>query len=354
MVKVRGVKRVKARGKLYFYHRKTGQRIAAPHGTPAFVSEVARLDAMHEDSRAPDGTYLALVERYKRSDGWRDLADVTRRDYERVFNYMSAAALSDPFAMTGTKAAGIRDTAARRHGARFGKYVVQVNHMLFNFGREYGLTPAENPWRVKFPARPKRKARANPPWEPAEVAVALLSAPLGLARGLILAAMGFRSNDIVEVEWSHLKDGVISYQNSKTGFEAVATVPAALSAFFEGERPSPFIATNAHGRRWKTANTFTKARRELVEDLAKAGKCRPGLTTHGLKHTLGRAMEEAAADQRTLQAGLQHKSPQMALHYSRRADTRRRSGAVAEALNAWLSAAILENAPPQDGKQDCD
>jgi len=42
---VRGVNKVRAKsGAVYYYHRKTGSRIKAEYGTPAFALEVARLD----------------------------------------------------------------------------------------------------------------------------------------------------------------------------------------------------------------------------------------------------------------------------------------------------------------------
>ena len=44
IIRVRGIKRVKSHGRWYYYHRKTGQRIKATPGTPAFLAEVERLD----------------------------------------------------------------------------------------------------------------------------------------------------------------------------------------------------------------------------------------------------------------------------------------------------------------------
>ena len=46
IVRIQGVKKVRSKGRLYFYHRKTGQRIKAAPNTPAFVVEAERLDRM--------------------------------------------------------------------------------------------------------------------------------------------------------------------------------------------------------------------------------------------------------------------------------------------------------------------
>lgn len=339
IVKVSGVKRVKARGKLYFYHRKTGQRILAKPNTLAFAAEVERLDGIASKRTAKPGTYLAMAEKFRQSDIWKNLSDLTRRDYNRVISYCCETVRDeDPRDLTKAEAADARDEAAERHGYRFGKLLVQFNRRLWKWAEEYELVDG-NPWVISSPARPKDLPDANPPWEPHEIGAVFGHAPIGLARGLALAAMGYRSNDVIAIQWSDYSDGRINYTSSKTNYHALTTVPGFLLPFFEDHPESGPVATTERGAAWKTPNTFTKARRVLVTRLAEKGLCRPDLTTHGLKHTIGRALEETSQDTRTIAAGLQHKSLSMALHYSRRADSRNRSQAVADAFQAWF----LEN-----------
>jgi len=44
-MRIKGINRVTAKGKVYHYHRKTGKRIHAPVGTAAFLAEVEVLNA---------------------------------------------------------------------------------------------------------------------------------------------------------------------------------------------------------------------------------------------------------------------------------------------------------------------
>jgi hypothetical protein len=44
IVRVRGVKKVRSKGKIYYYHRATGTRLLAPPGTVEFLIEIGRLN----------------------------------------------------------------------------------------------------------------------------------------------------------------------------------------------------------------------------------------------------------------------------------------------------------------------
>jgi hypothetical protein len=40
IVRVKGIKRVRSKGRIYYYDRQTGRRVTAPYGTPAFFEEI--------------------------------------------------------------------------------------------------------------------------------------------------------------------------------------------------------------------------------------------------------------------------------------------------------------------------
>ena len=58
IVRVRGVKRVRAKGRIYFYHLATRTRVAAAYGTPAFIDEIRRLDGRVVDDDRPLGALI--------------------------------------------------------------------------------------------------------------------------------------------------------------------------------------------------------------------------------------------------------------------------------------------------------
>src|SRR5215469_8410490 len=124
-IRVPGVKVYKSRGKLYAYHRKTGQRIRAPFGTAAFLAEIERLDKSRPPEPKP-GTLGALIHAYRRSPEFLELADRTRRDYQKVFDYLQPLDDDPVLMMISAQVIEIRDAAFQAHKRRFANYVVQV------------------------------------------------------------------------------------------------------------------------------------------------------------------------------------------------------------------------------------
>src|SRR3569833_2211392 len=81
---------VKKGGKTYrhYYHRATNKRIEAAFGTAAFIQEVTILEQRARDKAPRDGSLGALVTAYRKSPQFTGLADVSRKDYDRVFDWL--------------------------------------------------------------------------------------------------------------------------------------------------------------------------------------------------------------------------------------------------------------------------
>ncbi|HEV2551253.1 MAG TPA: tyrosine-type recombinase/integrase [Stellaceae bacterium] len=58
----------------------------------------------------------------------------------------------------------------------------------------------------------------------------------------------------------------------------------------------------------------------------------PGLTFRGLRHTVGKKLAEAGCDARTIAAVLGHQTEDMARHYAKQEDARRRTSAAIRKL----------------------
>src|SRR4051794_5454418 len=90
-VRVRGIKRWrdKKTGRWYTQHRKTGTMIKVEYGTGEFFAEVARLDGVAKVTASPKpGTLGMLIAAYRGSIQFTDLAERTKADYQRVFDYL--------------------------------------------------------------------------------------------------------------------------------------------------------------------------------------------------------------------------------------------------------------------------
>jgi integrase len=97
----------------------------------------------------------------------------------------------------------------------------------------------------------------------------------------------------------------------------------------ETERKQPVIVVGERGRPF-TTNGFQSRFFKHIRKLERDGVVRPGLTFHGLRHTVGKKLAELGCDTRTIAAVLGHETEAMARHYAKGEDSRRRA---TEAIN---------------------
>jgi len=336
IVRVRGVKRVRnpRTGRFYFYHRKSGERIAAAPGTSAFAAEVERLDAgarpSPERQKARTGTLGALLSAYQASVEFGRLADRTRADYLKVIDYLSPLDAMPIMQLDSAAVIAIRDKAYRQKKRRFANHVLQVLGTILSWGRPRKLAPSVNPAAglPKIP-RPRELPRANRPWAEEETAAVLNAAAGGLHVALGLAAyVGMRGGDIVRVSWGAYDGNSLTWRQGKTGAEVwLPCLPELRAILDAAPRTATTIATRQDGHSMTEAG-LRKAFRTLILRLLKAGAVQPGLTLHGCRHTLGDELMAIGAELGHVQAVLGQKSIAAAQHYSAGADRRRKAQAA--------------------------
>lgn len=336
IVRIRGVKRVRAAtGRVYYYHRATKTRIEAKHGTAAFAAEVARLNGGGNRSRSNAGTFGALVTAYKSSPEFQQLAERTRSDYQRVFDWLKAIDAMPMFQLDGPALLQIRDRAFEQKKRRFANHVTQVLGTVLNWGRPRKMSdgnPLAGQRGIKI-ARPKELPRANRPWSDAEAEAVLDAATGGLKLGIALAVYaGMRGGDIVRVTWSIYDGQNLEWRQGKTGDEVWLPALSELRALLDGaERVAPTIVTSVYGRPLTEAG-LRKAFRTLILRLQKRGKVAPGLTLHGRRHTLGDTLANLGADPRMIAAVLGHRHVSSSASYTAGADRKRAAAAAVHLL----------------------
>src|SRR5690348_6172416 len=92
-IRVRGVNRVRAKGRLYYYHRSSGKRIQSdPNDAAAFAAEVAALNANTPTGnlKPQPGTLGGLISAYRSASAFLELALDTRKGYQRAFDACKA------------------------------------------------------------------------------------------------------------------------------------------------------------------------------------------------------------------------------------------------------------------------
>ena len=331
-VNIKGVHGVKAKGRRYYYHRKTGIRLQSRYGTKAFLDEVYAINQSLEQAEKGylPGTWGALVDKFLKSNDFANLAPRTQSDYrDRILKPLSidTVAILD---MTPPTILQLRDAIYDRHGAKQANYTLAVMSRIFKWGMPYEYTrsnPCETVPRVKV----KNKPRANRPWLPYEIKAVMDAATPELRLILALLMTGLRSGDAMEVAWSSWNEEGFAHRSNKTNTETwIVPSPTLIECVNAAPKCAVTIATNQSGNPW-TLGGLRSAWRRLKQRLETEGRIGGGLTLHGIRHTVGNALAEAGIGTSGIASVLGHKSEQMAQHYSNRAK-RKKDGASAASV----------------------
>lgn len=353
-VKIQGLNKVRAKGKVYYYHRKTGTRIKAEFGTAAFVAEVEVLNGQKKTEngakRRRPGTLGHLIAAYRSPENpdFVSLAASTKEDYTEVLDYLAPLADMPMAQIDQAFVINLRDQAFKTRKRRFANYVVQVLRLVINWGlprkdkegRPYALAP--NPAAdVPMIERPTQMAPANRPWKRFEVDAALAAAKGGMRVAIALGYFkGYREGDVIRFPWTGYDGASMDTLQRKNGVPIWAPVEQELRVILEearaenlarsndNRRPKPVslvMVTGERGRPFKGESGFRTMFFRFIRDLEKAGKVGPGLTFHGLRHTVGAEVADAGGSIDDVKAALGHRSDAAAKVYMQGADSRRRA-----------------------------
>lgn len=322
IVRLKGVKVARAKGKVYYYHRKTNTRLPGQPGSAEFIAAVRDLDARHSKAANP-GTLAGLIEAYRASPEFAALAPATRHKYGKVFEELRKIEVARLANITPEWLYAYRDKKARERKRAVTNMILAVLKMMFNWGIKRGKCKANPVAAVERIRRPRGLPVKNRPYRPEELSTVLAEAPDWLRRAVAVAAYtGLRESDVVKVKWTAYDGRAFETRAQKTG--ALVWVPAhsRLREILDAApRTSPTIVAGVRGHEIGRS-TLTTAFFSLLRRLRDEGKVGSGLSFHGLRHTLGTALAEAGCDPPTIAAALGQATTQMAEHYSRTANRR--------------------------------
>jgi integrase len=313
---------------------------AAPLGSAQFFAECARITELIKVAGPPKpGTLGLLISEYRSSREFLDRQARTRTDYQRCLDYLKPI-LDVPLArLDRTLVVRIRDKAAVAHGRRFGNYVKTVLSILFAWGAERGYTDRNPAEKVRNIRRQKGAPEANRPWSDEERHVVLDAAPAHIRPAIALMMFtGLAPKDALRLPRSFYKEGEIATRRSKTGEPVFWPAPAALVEVLSTS-PSHNAVTlcaNSFGRPW-TESGFRASWRTVRSRLEKEGRIGPSLTLYGLRHTVAVILRESGADERTIADALGQKTIEMARHYAKGADLKRKMRGVVADFDAEVN-----------------
>lgn len=328
--------RIVRKGKMYEYlrHRATGKRIKSQEGTAAFLLEVERLDEEAKGitrDRSQPGTWGWLVAKYFRSHEFASLAERTKSDYLRVaktLEGMDGVGLSK---ITPKSLFDLRDLIHEKRGQKMANYALALVSLVWSWGRPRGLTPLlENPAQaVPKVRRDKSRPRANRSWSDLEISSVLDASSGGVRIAVALGAYtGQRQGDVLSLTWDQIREGHIYLTQRKTG--ATLHVPLHPNLVAILAEAGPFegpVVKNNRGARF-TSDGFRASFFKVIRKLQDIEAVRPGLTFHGLRHTVATRLADAGATSEEIQSITGHERRDTVEHYTKTADQKRRANAA--------------------------
>jgi integrase len=344
-IKLRGFQIFKDRhGKWRAYHRKTRSAVdldKTPLGSAEFFAECAKIAALAESTAPKEkpGTLGLLICDYRAAPAFQDLAPQTQGDYQKIFDYLRPIADTALARFDRPLVVRIRDKAAASKGRRFGNYVKAVLSIVFGWGAERGYLSDNPASGIKDIRRPKGAAEPNRPWTDSERHAVLDAAPAHMRPAIALMMMtGLGPKDALTLPRNHWRDGEIATRRAKTGEPVFWPVPAPLDAVLKAapRHDAVTLCASSTGRPW-TLDGFRASWRTLRIRLEKEEAIGPGLTLYGLRHTVAVILREAGHDERTIADALGQRTIEMARHYAKGADLRRKMGGVVASFDEELN-----------------
>lgn len=343
VVRIRGFQIFKDRhGKLRCYHRASRiavDLVAAPIGSAAFVAECQRIAATHTVQAPKVGTLGRLVAEYRAHAAFLDLAEQTRRDYQKILDYLAPIADTALTRFDKPLVVRIRDKAASAKGRRFGNYVKAVLSILFAWGSERGHLKGNVAAGIKDIRRKKGAPEANRPWTDAERHAVAEQMPPHMRPALALMMLtGLGPKDALTLPRNFYRDGEIATRRAKTGEPVFWPAPVDLVAVLAAAptHAAVTLCATSSGTPW-TLSGFRASWRKVRLGLEKEGRVSGGLTLYGLRHTVAVILREIGYDERTIADALGQKTIEMARHYAKGADLKPKMRGVVTSFDAELT-----------------
>jgi integrase len=272
MVKVdlKGIAKVTAKGRTYYYAWRAGPRLRGKPGSPEFM---ASYHEAHENLRTPDtARFRSLVTLYKASKDYKKLADSTQRNWvpwlDRISDYFGDLRIAQ-----FDRPEKIRQVIRRWRNQwsdtpRTADYGMQVLSRVLSYAVDPLGKIAGNPCGgIK---QLYSSDRSEIIWTDADITELKKSCSSDIAHAIDLAACtGLRLGDLVRVSWSHLREdeGAIVMTTSKSRQRREVIIPLydTLAAVLASiPKRSTSILTNSLGRPWKRNGLGTAFNRAKV------------------------------------------------------------------------------------------
>jgi len=265
-VELKGIAKVRAKGRTYWYAWRGGPRLRGEPGSPEFM---ASYNEAVEQRRAPDASrFRGLITAYKASNDYRKLADSTKAQWGKWLDY-----ISDYFGELRIaqfdRPEKIRPVIRRWRNQwadkpRTADYALQVLSRVVAHAVELGKI-AGNPCEgIKHLYN---NDRSEIIWTDSDITHIKKTCSAEIAHAVDLAShTGLRLGDLVRVAWSHAGDDAIVLATGKSRHRREAIIPlygALRDVLRRIPKRATTILTSSRRRPWTAdgfGSSFNKAK----------------------------------------------------------------------------------------------
>lgn len=286
-------------------------------GTPEFIAEWSRLMkgevAPPATRHVPQGSISWLVNQYQASAKWAGLADATRMQRRKIFRTITNQSPDVPaMALTAADMRRWRDNRASTPAAA--NNLLKAFSSLYAWGVEMDHV-AENPVRgVKH--LPMKKG-GHAPWTAEDMRRFRAYWPDDSKPHLALCLLLFtacRRSDVVKLGRQHVRDGWISFRQTKTGDPVEMPMLQPLAEAIRDCHDMTFLTTQ-YGGPFK-AESFGNWFRKVCNE---AGVSK---SAHGIRKAAGALLAEMGCTMSEIAAVLGHSDERTTSIYTRSAQRR--------------------------------
>lgn len=324
-------------GKLRRYFRKRGLRSAPLPGVPGSPEFLRAYEAVLAGSPAPEvevgatrhaaGSLDAIVTGYLASKVFDALAPETKRTRRNILENFTREHGAKPvyYVAPGGKRVLLltREHVQKIVNAKADTPSAQRNFLntlrsMFGWAMAEGKVPDDPTLGVR---RGKIITDGYKPWQLADVEQYIARHPLGTKGYLALILLldtGQRRGDVVRMGKQHIRDGVLSIRQNKTGQQVDIPVTARLAAAIAAHPSSQLIFLETSFGHPFTVAGFTNWFRDRCSEAGLVG-----LSAHGLRKTRATMLAAKGRSMHQIAAVTGHKSIAEVQRYTRDADRKR-------------------------------
>jgi len=258
---MKGLHKVRAKGRDYWYAWRGGPRLRGEFGSPEFHASYN--EAIAERHAPEPGRFNAVVVRYKASTDYKRLAESTRKQWSRWLD-------------------GIRDHFGELRTAQFDR-PQKIRKVIRQWRNKFANTPRTADYGMQVLSRVCAFAvedsdlasnpcegisqlysndRSEIIWTDADIAMLKKACPAEVAHAVDLAShTGLRLSDLLRLSWSHVRDDSIVLPTGKSRGRREAIIPLydeLRAVLAHTPKRATTVLTNSQARPW-TVNGFQTA-----------------------------------------------------------------------------------------------